>query len=95
MDLISNYTNLPRAYLGLSVFARGYSLKLDLEVDIVHDFAEEDDEIVMVLGYPFFPAGHPWVSFVFDFFCILIIILLWTIKAPSDGPVFNQFHLTQ
>ena len=63
MDLISSYTNLPRVHLGLSIFARGYSSELDLEVDIVHDTlhssAEEDDEIVMAFGFPFFPIGHP------------------------------------
>ena len=85
-DLILSCANLPRVHLGLSVFARGYSSESDMEVKIVHNTlhssAKEDDEIVMAFGFPFFPAGHPWVSSVFDFFCTLIISLLWTIKAP-------------
>ena len=86
-DLILSYTNLPKVHLGLSVFTRGYSSELDMEVKIMHNTlhssAEEDDEIVMAFGFPFFPIGHPWVSFVPDFFCIFFIInLLWTIKPP-------------
>ena len=57
-DLISTYHNLPNVHLGLSVFTRGYSSESDREVDIEHDDDEDnvsDDEIMMVLGYPFFP----------------------------------------
>ena len=57
-DLISTYHNLLDVQLRLSVFTRGYSSESDLEVDIEHsneDDNESDDEIMMVLGYPFFP----------------------------------------
>ena len=59
-DLISTYHNLLDVHLGLSVFTRGYSLESDFEVDIEHsneDDNESDDEIMMVLGYPFFPIA--------------------------------------
>ena len=54
----ANYHNLPNVHLGLSVFTRGYSSESDREVDIEHDDDEDnvsDDDIMMVLGYPFFP----------------------------------------
>ena len=57
-DLISTYHNLLDVHLGLSVFTWGYSSESSLEVDIEHnneDDNESDDEIMMVLGYPFFP----------------------------------------
>ena len=63
IGLISSYTNLPKVHVGLSVFTRGHSSKSDMEVEIVHDTlhntAEDDDEIVMAFGFPFFPIGHP------------------------------------
>ena len=50
-------------HVGLGVFVRGYSSELDMEVEIVHDTlhnaGEDDDEIVMAFGFPFFPFGHP------------------------------------
>ena len=46
-------------HLGLSAFTRGYSSESDYEVDIEHDdeddYNREGDEILMILGYPFFP----------------------------------------
>ena len=58
-DLISTYHNLPQVLLGLGVFTRGYSSESDQEVDIEHedeeDYNRKRDEILMILGYPFFP----------------------------------------
>ena len=62
-DLISSYTNLSKVHLGLSVFTRGYSSESNMEVEIVHNTlhsaTEDDDEIVMAFGFPYFPIGHP------------------------------------
>ena len=56
-DLISTYTNLPHVHLGMSAFARGYSSESNLEVDLENDEMEfrEDDEILMLFGYPYLP----------------------------------------
>ena len=62
IDLISTWTNLPRVHRHISPFAVGWSSDSDREVDVVNDSLEEledeDDEIMMVLGYPFFPFGQ-------------------------------------
>ena len=62
IDLISTWTNLPRVHLHISPFAVGWSSDSDREVEVVNDSLEEledkDDEIMMVLGYPFFPFGQ-------------------------------------
>ena len=59
-NLIATYTNLPHIYVRLSPFVRGYSFESNHKVDSVHDEMCEtngEDEIMMVLGYPFFPIG--------------------------------------
>ena len=61
-DIIFTYTSLPHVHLGLSFFVRGYSSKSEVEVDIVHDTlhdSNEEDEIMIVFGYPYFPTGNP------------------------------------
>ena len=61
-DLISTYRNLPHIHRGLSPFVRGYSSESDIEVDIVHDdmyASDGDHEIMVVLGFPYFPVGFP------------------------------------
>ena len=63
IKLISEYTVLPEVHRGIGALVVGYSSESDMEVEIVHDNLrnshEDDDEIMMVLGFPFFPAGHP------------------------------------
>lgn len=58
-DLISTYINLPWVHASVSPFVVGYSLESDHEVDVVNDAldddSDEDGEIMMILGYPFFP----------------------------------------
>ena len=48
---------------GIGALAVGYSSESDMEVEIVHDNLRnshgDDDEIMMALGFPFFPIGHP------------------------------------
>ena len=46
-------------HVGLSVFTTGYSSELDMEVEIVHNVAEDDNEIVMAFGFHFLPVVHP------------------------------------
>ena len=50
-------------HVGIGALVKGYSFKSDMEVEIVHDNLhnshDDDDEIMRVLGYPFFPVGHP------------------------------------
>ena len=62
IDLISTWTNLPQVHRHISPFAVGWSSNSDREVDVVNNSLEEleneDDEIMMVLGYPFFPFGQ-------------------------------------
>ena len=62
IDLISTWTNLPRVHPHISPFVVGWSSDSDREVDVVSDsleeFEDEDDEIMMVLGYPFFAFGQ-------------------------------------
>lgn len=61
-DLISTYTNLSYVHLGLNFLIRGYSSESDFEVKVVHDTlheSDEEDEIMMVLVFPFFPLGAP------------------------------------
>ena len=62
IDLISTWTNLPRVHAHISPFVVGWSSDSDREVDVVNDSLEEsedeDDEIMMVLGYPFFAFGQ-------------------------------------
>ena len=59
IDLISSWINLPRVHAHISPFVVGWSSDSDREVDVVNDSLEESedesDEIMMVLGYPFFP----------------------------------------
>ena len=63
IELISEYTILPDVYRGIGALVVGYSLESDMDVEIVHDnlrnSRRDDDEIMMVLGFPFFPVGHP------------------------------------
>ena len=63
IELISEYTILPEVHREIGALVVGYSSELDMEVEIVHDNLrnshDDDDEIMMVLGYPFFPVGHP------------------------------------
>ena len=58
-----DYTILPNVHKGIGALVRGYSPESDMEVEIVHDTlhnaAEDDDEIVMAFGFPFFPIQHP------------------------------------
>ena len=46
----------------VSPFVIGYSSESDREVDVVNDSLsdseDENDEILMVLGYPLFDFGH-------------------------------------
>ena len=60
-DLISTYHNLPYLHRGLGIFTSGYSSESEEEVDIEFEEDEEHneagDEIMMILGYPFFPNG--------------------------------------
>lgn len=57
-DLISTYHQIPNLHRGLSIFAASYSSESEQEVDIEHEANEErneaGDEIMMILGYPFF-----------------------------------------
>ena len=50
-------------HVGIGALVKGYSFKSDMEVEIVHDTLhnaiEDDNEIVMAFGFPFFPIGHP------------------------------------
>ena len=59
MDLISTYHNLPFLHKGLGIFTDGYSLEFDYEVEFEYekdkDRNKAGDEIIMNLGYPFFP----------------------------------------
>ena len=63
IELITGYTILPKVHVGLGALVRGYSSESDMEVEIVHDTlhnaTEDDDEIVMAFGFPFFLVGHP------------------------------------
>ena len=63
IELISEYTILPEVHRGIGALVAGYSSESNMEVEIVHDNLrnshEDDDEIMMVLGFPFFPVGHP------------------------------------
>ena len=63
IELISEYTILPEVHRGIGALVVGYSSESDMEVEIVHDNLcnshNDDDEIMMVLGYPFFTVGHP------------------------------------
>ena len=59
IDLILSWTNLPTVHARISPFVVGWSSESDREVDVVNDSLsdseDESDEILMVLGYPFFP----------------------------------------
>ena len=48
---------------GIGALVVGYLSESDMEVEIVHDNLRnshgDDDEIMMALGVPFFPVGHP------------------------------------
>ena len=61
-DLISSWINLPTVHARVSPFVIGYSSESDREVDVVNDSLsdseDENDEILMVLGYPFFAFGN-------------------------------------
>ena len=61
IDLISSWTNLSTVHAHISPFVVGWSSDSDEEIDVVNDSLEEpedeSDEIMMVLGYPFFPFG--------------------------------------
>ena len=61
IDLISSWTNLSTVHANISPFVVGWSSDSDEEIDVVNDSLEEpegeSDEIMMVLGYPFFPLG--------------------------------------
>ena len=58
-DLISTYHKLPYFHCGPGTFASSYSSESEQEVDIEFEEDEErneaGDEIMMILGYPFFP----------------------------------------
>ena len=58
-DLISTYHNLPYLHRGLGIFTPGYSSESEEAVDLEYEEDEEHneagDEILMILGYPFFP----------------------------------------
>ena len=62
IDLISTWTNLAQVHRHISPFVHGWSYDSDREVDVVNetldDSEDEGDEIMMVLGYPFFPFGQ-------------------------------------
>ena len=52
-NIISTYNNLLEVHLGLNLLVRGYSSKLDVEVDIVHDTLhdfDKEDKSMMVFG---------------------------------------------
>ena len=63
IELILEYTILPYVHRGIGALVVGYSSESDMEVEIVHDNPrnshEDDDKIMMALGFPFFPVGHP------------------------------------
>ena len=61
IELISDYTILPKVHKGIGALVVGYSSESDMEVEIVHDTLHNaaEDEIVMAFGFPFFPVGHP------------------------------------
>ena len=63
IELILEYTILPDVHRRIGALVVGYSLESDMEVEIVHDNLRnshrDDDEIMMALGVPFFPVGHP------------------------------------
>ena len=58
-DLISTYRNLSHLHRGLGLFTAGYSSDSEYEVNIEFEDDQErneaGDEIMMILGYPFFP----------------------------------------
>ena len=46
----------------MNFFVTCYSSESDYEIDVMHDIlheSDEEDEIMMVLGFPFFPLGAP------------------------------------
>lgn len=57
-DLISTYHKLPYLQRRLTIFASNYSSESEQEVDLEYEEDEErneaGDEIMMILGYPFF-----------------------------------------
>ena len=63
IELILEYTILPNVHRGIGALAVGYLSESDMEVEIVHNNLrnshEDDDKIMMALGFPFFPVGHP------------------------------------
>ena len=55
-DLISHYFMVPNLHAGKNLLVRGYTLESKGEVDILNDTRQEfhqDDEIMMILGYPY------------------------------------------
>ena len=58
-DLISTYHNIPYLHRGLGIFTPGYSSESEEAVDLEYEEDEEHneagDEILIILGYPFFP----------------------------------------
>ena len=58
INLISSLVNLPTVHARVRPFVIGYSSESDREVDEVNDSLsdseDESDEVLMVLGYPFF-----------------------------------------
>ena len=55
-DLISCYFMVPNLHAGMNLLVRGYTLESEGEVDILNDTRQEfhqDDEIMMILGYPY------------------------------------------
>ena len=63
-DLISTYHNLSHLHRGLGLFTAGYSSDSEYEVNIEFEDDQErneaGDEIMMILGYPFFPNRGDW-----------------------------------
>ena len=63
-DLISTYRNLSHLHRGLGLFPAGYSSDSEYEVNIKFEDNQErneaGDEIMMILGYPFFPNRGDW-----------------------------------
>ena len=57
VDIISTYIRLPRLSAGFGLLSYGFTSNSDFEIDLLHDHltdTDNDDEIMMVLGYPFF-----------------------------------------
>ena len=73
----------------------GYSSESDMEVEIGHDNLrnshEDDDEIMMALGFPLLGILDSAFVHVLSF---VLLILLMNNPGPPDGPIFNHFHLT-